>query len=114
MNRDLNERLFNYACNVLKMLGKLGTGRETDVLKYQLSRSATSVGANYEEAQAAITRAEFRMKILISLKEARESHYRLRLIEAMFPDNDDAKYLKNECVEIKLILGKIASSTKTN
>jgi len=64
MNKDLDERLFKFALKVLKMLGKIHTDRETDVLKNQLSRSATSVGANYEEAQAAITRAEFKVNIL--------------------------------------------------
>jgi Tfp pilus assembly protein PilP len=50
---DLKERLFRFAVNVLKMLGTLKGGKETDVIKYQLSKSATSSGANYSPCQIA-------------------------------------------------------------
>jgi len=71
---DLKERLFRFAVDVLKMLGTLKGGKETDVLKYQLSKSATSSGANYEESQAAVSKADFINKVGISLKEMRESN----------------------------------------
>jgi four helix bundle protein len=54
---ELKERLFRFAVDVLKILGKLKGAKETDVIKYQLSKSATSSGANYEESQAAVSRA---------------------------------------------------------
>ena len=50
---DLKERLFRFAVDVLKMLGTLKGGKETDVLKYELSKSATSSGANYSPCQIA-------------------------------------------------------------
>ena len=51
--RDLGERLFRFAVDVLKMLGKLKSAKEMDVIKYQLSKSATSSGANYSPCQIA-------------------------------------------------------------
>ncbi len=50
---------------------------------YQLAKSSTSVGANYEEAQAGASKADFKNKVKISLKEARESNYWLRVVKAL-------------------------------
>ncbi|MBA2670254.1 MAG: four helix bundle protein [Gemmatimonadetes bacterium] len=56
------------------------TERREYVLSRQLLRSATSVGANVEEALAAQSSRDFRAKFAIARKEARESHYWLRLL----------------------------------
>ena len=58
---DLQKRLFKFAVDVLKLLRRLKGG-------YQLGRAATSSGANYEEAQAAVSRTDFGYKVSISLK----------------------------------------------
>jgi len=104
----LKERLFNFSVNVLKMSGKIKAGKETDVIKYQLSKSSTSAGANYEEAQAAVSRADFTNKVGISLKEIRESNYWLRIIKELLPDTDNINNLVTESEE----LGKILASIK--
>ncbi len=54
----------------------------TRIIVSQLVRAGTSVGANYEEAQASHSRADFASKCGIALKEARETHYWLRLLVA--------------------------------
>lgn len=72
---DLKDRLFRIAIDVLKMLRSLKGGKESDVIKYQLSKSATSSGANHEESQAAVSKADFINKVGIFLKEIRESDY---------------------------------------
>jgi four helix bundle protein len=62
-----------------------GPGRDTGVsrtLANQLLRSGTSIGANVEESQAAQSRADFLNKLSIARKEARETHYWLRLLAA--------------------------------
>ncbi|AFH49121.1 Hypothetical protein IALB_1411 [Ignavibacterium album JCM 16511] len=51
MIRDLNDRLFNFAVNVLKFLPKLPSTPEFKVIRYQLSKSSTSSGANYSPRQ---------------------------------------------------------------
>jgi four helix bundle protein len=50
MRNDLQERLFNFAINVLKMMKYLPNRVEFSVIKFQLAKSSTSSGANYEEA----------------------------------------------------------------
>jgi len=47
MNKDLNDRLFNFAVNVLKFLPKLPQTPEFKIIRYQLAKSSTSSGANY-------------------------------------------------------------------
>ena len=69
---ELQERLFNFAVNVIKLFRLLPKGKEYDVISYQLIKSSTSSGANYDEAQAAVSKADFANKIGISLKEMRE------------------------------------------
>lgn len=77
-----------------------------------MTKSATSSGANYEEAQAASSRADFKNKINISLKEIRESNYWLKIFKALgIGDNETGKYLVNESDELKKILGSISSKT---
>jgi four helix bundle protein len=72
---DLQERLFNFAVAVIRMLRSLTGGNDLRIISNQLVKSATSSGANYEEAQAAFSRADFGFKVGISLKEMRESNY---------------------------------------
>jgi len=84
-------------------------------LGYQLLRSGTSIGANVEEAQAGQSRADFLSKYSISLKEARETIYWLRLIEASGTfDGEKLLPLKREADEIARIIGAIIVRTKNN
>ena len=115
MNRDLNDRLFNFAVNVLKFLPKLPANSEYKVIRYQLSKSSTSSGANYEEAQAGSSKPDFNNKVRIALREMRESNYWLRIIKAILTDiksTEQVNFLITESDELKKILGSIV--TKTN
>lgn len=56
---------------------------ELNVIKYQLTKSATSIGANYEEAQAGSSKLDFTNKVRISLREMRESNYWLRILKGI-------------------------------
>ena len=53
--KDLQERLFKFSVGVIKMLRSLKGGDDLRIVSNQLGRSATSSGANYEEAQAAVS-----------------------------------------------------------
>ena len=106
---DLKDRLFELAAEVVIMLMEQKIRKETDVIRYQLSKASTSSGANYEEAQAAISRREFGVKVAISLKEMRESNFWLRIIVRIDPTNEKAKELLTESEELMKILGKINS-----
>ena len=73
-------------------------------------KSSTSAGANYEESQAASSRADFLNKVKISLREMRESNFWLRIInEIEAGRKDENSRLISESAELKNILGAISS-----
>ena len=76
----LSERLLNFGAAVLKLTRKLHKDGIDYHLVRQIVKSATSAGANYQEACAAESRADFIHKLQISLKELNETHYWLQLI----------------------------------
>jgi four helix bundle protein len=79
----------------------------------QLVRSATNIGANYCEANAASSRKDFKNKIHICKKEAQETKYWLRILATCAPDMADSlRILWKEAQELTLIFGKIISSLK--
>jgi four helix bundle protein len=83
------------------------------VIGRQLLRSATSVGANAHEAQAAQSRADFIAKMSIAHKEARESSYWLRLIdEAALVPTEKISGLRDEADQLVRILSSILVSSK--
>lgn len=112
--KDIRERTFEFALRIIKLCNELNKkpGVCRDISR-QLLRAGTSVGANTEEAQAAQSRPDFISKNSIALKEARETHYWLRLLIAakVMPEKRLAE-LRDEAEEIKLILGSIVVSAK--
>ena len=106
---DLADRFFNFAVNVIHKTRTLPERKEYNVITYQLVKAATSIGANYEESQGAVSKADFANKIGICLKEARETHYWLRMIIATLDHADQWNELEKEGGEIKKILGSIYS-----
>jgi len=59
-SRDLEKRTFEFAVRAIKFLKTIKYSKENDVIKYQLAKAATSVGSNYEEAQGAYSRDDFK------------------------------------------------------
>jgi four helix bundle protein len=105
---DLLERTFKFGVKCLKMLKALPHTSEYQIIKYQLGKSATSVGANYEEAQAGSSKADFKNKVRIALKEARESNYWLRILSELQDDPfEELETLVQESKELKNILASI-------
>jgi four helix bundle protein len=83
-------------------------------LANQLLRSGTSVGANLEESKGGQSRADFLSKVSISLKEARETHYWLRLLNAAdILSERQLGPLLDEANQIVAILTTIVKNTKT-
>lgn len=106
---NLSERFFAFAVDVIRKVRTLPDTKEYSAIIYQVVKASTSVGANYEEAQAAVSKADFANKIGICLKEAREAHYWIRIIVATLDQNSGWKPLEVEGAEIKKILGSIYS-----
>lgn len=112
-DNDLLERTFKFGIDCLKYCRKLPYDPEYRLIRFQLGKSATSLGANYEESQAGSSRADFKNKVRISLREARESNYWLRVIRELGDHNDDAlENLIRESIEFKNIFGAIVNNTK--
>lgn len=110
---DLLDRTFNFGVDVLKLIRTLPKNSEYTIIRCQLGKSVTSVGANYEESQAGSSKADFKNKVRIALKEARESNYWLRIIKALEEvETEKLEYLLQESKEIKNILGAIVNNTK--
>ena len=81
--RILKKRTFEFALRIVDLAKALPRTPVADVLTKQLLRSGTSVGANVEESRAGYSKDEFAYKMNIALKEARETHYWLRLIQGI-------------------------------
>ena len=85
----------------------------TKPLISQFVRSATSVGANYMEANGASSKKDFKNKIHICKKEIQESKHWLHMISIASPENSvEARKLWKEAQELTLIFGKIISTLK--
>ena len=79
--RDICERTFEFTKRIVKLCQSLDQGTSIPrTLANQLLRSGTSIGANVEEAHGSQSKADFTAKMYISCKEARETHYWLRLL----------------------------------
>lgn len=109
----LDERTYKFALQIIKLVSALPHTSAGDVLGRQVLRSGTSVGANVEEAFAASTRREFSHRLTVALKEAKETHYWLRLIkDAGLVPAEQVEPLIQEALEIKRILGKSIVTSK--
>jgi len=111
---DIRIRTFDFAVRLVGLCQYLdaqpGVGR---TLGKQLLRAGTSVGANVEEAQAGQSKADFISKYAIALKEARETHYWLRLLVASnVVTSVRVSDLIKEADEIMRIIGAIIVSAK--
>src|SRR4051812_30794069 len=114
---DIRERTFSFATRIIKLCRFLEKHSDiSNILVHQLLDAGTSIGANLEEAQAGQSKADFIHKNSISLKEARETNYWLRLILATttfeLSITNGIKELETESIEIARIIGSIIISAK--
>jgi four helix bundle protein len=112
--RDIKERTFSFALEIVRLCRGLDSKpRSLRILAQQLLRSGTSVGANVQEAQAGQSRADFISKYSIALKEARETLYWLRLLDASGElSNGACKTLLREADEIARVIASIIVNAK--
>lgn len=103
---DIRERAFDFSKRILEISELLPETKVCEVLRIQLVKSGTSIGANLEESDGTITKRDFVNKVVIARKEAKETQYWLRLIEEKFVKKE---YIKDDLVEINEIM-KILSA----
>lgn len=108
----LEGRTAAFAINVFKMLRRLPADIATRVVAYQLGKSASSVGANYREANRAESREDFAHKLSIALKEANESAYWFEVLSGLYEDSTELQILTKEAGELRSLLQSIIASVK--
>jgi four helix bundle protein len=114
---ELLNRTFEFGVKCLLFLESLPRTKVNAVITYQLAKSSTSIGSNYEEAQAAESSKDFIHKIAVVLKESRESNYWLRVLDAILKDdlkNSEFKFLLKESFDFKKIFSSIKLTAQNN
>lgn len=113
-NYDLEERTFKFAKRVIEFCKKLRKTVENIELIKQGVRASGSVGANYIEANEALSKKDFKMRIKICRKESKESRYWIRLIVETngLTNDDEGKSLIQESTEFIKIFNSILTKSK--
>ena len=111
---NLQNKSFRFAVRIVKLTKMLKAERKEFILSNQLLRSGTSIGANIVEAQQAQSRADFLSKMNIALKEAVETDYWLRLLEATeYLSTVEFTSIHADCDEIvKILVSSVKSAKK--
>ncbi|MEA3377746.1 MAG: four helix bundle protein [Chloroflexota bacterium] len=109
---DIRERTFQFAIRVIQAVRQLPRDTVAQVVLRQLVKSATSIGANMEEADGSESTRDFIHKTSVSRKEACESRYWLRIVRATVMDTDDFVALERESDELVRILSAMIANAK--
>ncbi len=110
---DLEERTARFGEDIIRFAKKISQNPITNPLITQLVKSGTSIGANYCEADDAEPKDDFKHKIGICKKEARETkHWLMMIVVAEPASKDEAKKLWQEAKELNLIFNSIVNKLK--
>jgi len=111
---DLSERLLIFSARVIRLLDAFPSTKAAREVEGQLLRSSMGVGANYEEARGADSRADFCNKLQIAFKEMRETHYWLCLTDRahLLGDRRELAALIDEATQLRAILGKSVATAR--
>lgn len=109
---DLEDRTLKFSEEVLCLVKSKKPNYITSNIVGQLLRSATSIGANYREANDALGKKDFKLRIRIARKEAKEAIYWLELLnENELYDAEKIQNLLHECIELRNILSSILNKS---
>ena len=113
MEQTVARKSFLFAVRIVKLYKHLNTNKKEYVLSRQLLRSGTSIGANIAEAEQGQSRADFISKMNIALKEAVETNYWLRLLQATdYLSEAEFSSIYSDCRELEKMLTAIVKSSK--
>jgi four helix bundle protein len=107
------DKSYSFAIRIINLYKFLATNKNEYVLSKQVLRSGTSIGANSEEAIGGQSERDFVTKLSIAYKEARETHYWIRLLKdtGLISEQESASLLL-DCEELIKIIGKILSTMR--
>ena len=117
MKKDnpLLEKSLLFAARIVKLHKYLTKQKKETIIAKQIIRSATSIGANANEAIYGASKADFIAKLHISLKETAETEYWIRLLMlSEYITNKEGESLLEDCLEIKRILISTLNTAKEN
>lgn len=110
---DLEERTAKFGEYIIRFCRTLNKNAISSPLISQLVRSATSIGANYMEANSASSKKDFANKIFICKKESQETKHWLRMLSVSLPEkSNELRLLWKEAQELTLIFQKITSTLR--
>ena len=110
----IKDKSYQFALRIVKLYQYLAQKKE-HIISKQLLRCGTSIGANIEEAAGGQTKKDFFLKITIAYKEARESHYWIRLLrDSNILSVKMTESLLRDCEEILKLLTAIQKTTRKN
>ncbi|MHC1694734.1 MAG: four helix bundle protein [Eubacteriales bacterium] len=111
-NNVIQEKSFGFAVRIVKLFKYLCDEKNEYTLSKQLMRSGTSIGANVSEALRGVSRRDFNNKMAISLKEANETEYWIKLLYATdYLTEVQYNSIYTDCIEIIKILTAIVKNT---
>lgn len=108
---DLEERTLQFTKNIYSLCREIPKSVPTTPIISQVIRSAGSVGANYIEANEALSKKDFVHRVKIARKEAKETVYWLNVLSSQY-NNKKVECLTTEAVELKKILSAIIEKSK--
>ena len=108
----LEEKSEKFAIRIINMYKYLVNEKKESVMSKQVLRSGTSIGANIAEAQYAQSKADFITKMHISLKEASETRYWLKLLYSTSYINNSQTSIIDDCDELIKLLTSTCKTTK--
>jgi len=110
--KELEKRTKKFAVRIIRLSVKLPNTPEARVVRNQITKAGTSIGANYREANRARSKADFKNKISICESEASETQYWLEVIvEVEWLSFEQAKYEYEECSELLAIFTSIGKKS---
>ena len=109
---ELEKRTLTFGLNIIRLAAILPSRPESNVIRSQITKSGTSIGANYREANRARSRADFRNRIKICESEASETKYWLEIILGTeWLSREKVMREHKECSELLAIFTAISHNT---
>jgi four helix bundle protein len=111
--KELEERTKIFSINIIQYSFSLSSSLEIKIIRKQLVRSASSIGANYREANRSRSKADFISRLRICQSEASETQYWLEILQIIVPDKQPPNYLLKECNELLALFTAIITKLRS-